>query len=112
MTTSAGMIVDRKILKEVTRRIVRVAQPNRVLLFGSAAQGNMKKDSDLDMLVIMNAPVHRRQIAQKINRSLHGIGISVDIVVATEDDLLKYGQRGGTILKPALKYGRVLYEAR
>jgi len=71
----------------------------------------MNKDSDLDMLVVMRNRVHRRQIAQKIYRNLHGTGIAVDIIVATERDLEKYGERAGTILKSALQEGRVLYEA-
>ena len=99
------------LLKEVTRRIVALAHPRRVVLFGSAARGRMKKDSDFDMLVVVKGNVHRRQMAQKIYRGLHGVGISVDIVVATEDDIKKYGSRTGTVLKPALKEGRVLYEA-
>ena len=111
MATPSTVFPSNKILQEVTRRIVQVAKPKRVLLFGSAARGKMKKDSDLDMLVVMGRSVHRRQMAQKINRNLHGLGIAVDIVVVTEDDLKKYGERVGTILRPALKDGRVVYEA-
>jgi predicted nucleotidyltransferase len=102
---------NNKLIQEATRRIVLIAKPKRVLLFGSAARGRLKKDSDLDMLVVMNAPVHRRRMAQKINRSMYGLGIAVDIIVVTEEDLQKYGQRVGTILKPAIKDGRVLYES-
>ena len=100
-----------KTLCEMTGRIVHVANPARVLLFGSAATGKMTKDSDLDVLVIMRGTIHRRQLAQKIYRNLHGLGISIDIVVATESDVKKFGNRNGSILKPALQYGRVLYEA-
>lgn len=102
---------NQKLLKEVTRRIVDSVKPRRVLLFGSAAQGRMNKDSDVDMLVVMREPAHRRRTAQKIYRNLHGTGIAVDIVVATEKDLKEYGKRSGTILKSALSHGRVLYEA-
>lgn len=111
MVTSASTIPNKKLLEEVTRRIVSTVKPQRVLLFGSAARGRMNKNSDFDMLVVMRGPVHRRQTAQKIYRNLHGTGIAVDIVVATEKDLEKYGQRAGTILKTALQEGRVLYEA-
>ena len=95
----------------MTNRIVSVAKPARVLLFGSAVSGKMTKDSDLDVLVVMRGAVHRRQTAQKIVRNLHGLGIAIDIVVATEEDVQTYGQRNGSILKPALRYGRVLYES-
>ena len=100
----------KKLLKEVTRRIVDSVQPRRVLLFGSAVHGQMTRNSDFDMLVVMGESVHRRQTAQKIYRNLHGAGISVDIVVATEEDIKKYGTRAGTILRSALQEGRVLYE--
>ena len=111
MTTLVSTIPNKKLLQEVTRRIVATVKPQRVLLFGSAARGRVSKDSDFDVLVIMRDPVHRRQTAEKIYRNLHGTGIAVDIVVATEKDLEKYGQRAGTILKSALQEGRVLYEA-
>lgn len=102
---------DQKLLKEVTRRIVDSVKPRRVLLFGSAVKGKMNNDSDLDMLVVMRDPAHRRRTAQKIYRHLRGAGIAVDIVVATEKDLKEYGKRSGTILKTAISHGRVLYEA-
>jgi len=112
MVTSASALPNKKILDEVTRRIVASVKPQRILLFGSAARGRMSKDSDLDMLMIMREPVRRRQTAQKIYRNLHGTGIAVDIVVAAEKDLEKYGQRAGTILRSALQEGLVLYEAQ
>ncbi len=98
-----------RIADEVTRRILETVQPQRVVLFGSSVSGKFTKDSDLDVLVIVRGPVHRRQLAQKINRNLHGVGAPVDIVVATEEDILQYGDKPGTILRPALREGQVLY---
>ena len=100
-----------KIAEEVTRRILETVQPQRVLLFGSSVRGVFTKDSDLDVLVIVRGPVHRRQLAQKINRNLHGVGAPVDIDVATEEDIAQYGDKFGTILRPALLEGQVLYAA-
>jgi predicted nucleotidyltransferase len=111
MVRPASTISNKKLLDEVTRRIVASVKPQRVLLFGSAARGRINKNSDFDMLVVMREPVHRRQTAQKVYRNLHGTGVAVDIVVVTESDVKKYGQRSGTILKSALRDGRVLYEA-
>ena len=103
MKNTALSVSNKKLLGEVTRRIVASVNPWRVLLFGSAARGRLiTKDSDFDMLVVMRAPAHRRQTAQKIYRDLRGAGIAVDIVVATENDLKKYGGRAGTVLTCAL----------
>jgi len=100
-----------EIKKEVTRRIVASVAPQRVVLFGSAARGTLGEDSDLDILVIMRGAVHRRQTAQKIYRDLQGVGAPVDVVVVTEEDIARYGDKPGTILRPALSEGQVLYDA-
>jgi predicted nucleotidyltransferase len=98
-------------LRDVTQRIVSTAKPQRIILFGSSARKTRNRDSDIDLLVIVRGPVHRRQLAQKIYRNLHGIGLPVDVIVATEDDIEKHGNQIGTILRPALKEGKVLYDS-
>jgi predicted nucleotidyltransferase len=98
------------VVDEVIRRIVATVQPQRILLFGSAARGQANEDSDLDFLVIMRGPVHRRALAQEIYRNLHGILTPVDVVVATEQDVQEHGQAIGSILRPALREGQVIYE--
>ncbi|RPH58973.1 MAG: nucleotidyltransferase domain-containing protein [Chloroflexi bacterium] len=99
-------------LTEVTRRIVETARPQRIVLFGSATRGKLTRDSDLDVLVIMRGPVHRRQLAQKIQRNLHGVDLPVDVVVVTEEDVQNSAQGGFSIVRPALAEGKVLYDAR
>jgi predicted nucleotidyltransferase len=104
-------IVDQKTLDEIIRRIVEVAEPKKIILFGSAATGQIGPDSDLDLLVIMPDGVHRRRTAQAIYSSLKGFGLSKDIVVATEDDVRNYGDNPSLVLCPALREGRELYRA-
>ncbi len=99
------------LIEEVVQRIVAVAHPQRIILFGSAARDQMEPDSDIDLLVIVQGPVHRRTLAGEIYRNLHGIPLPVDVVVVTEQDVQQYGHKVGTILRPALREGRVLYEA-
>lgn len=99
------------VVEELVRRIVAVARPRRILLFGSAARGEMRPGSDLDLLVVVNGPVHRRALAQEIYRSLHGLVLPVDLAVATEDDLIRYADRPETALRYALCEGVILYDA-
>ena len=39
-------------LQEIIRRVVEIAQPERIILFGSAVRGEMGPNSDVDLLVI------------------------------------------------------------
>lgn len=46
------MGVDELVLNEVVRRVLAVAKPERIILFGSAAAGQMTNDSDIDLLIV------------------------------------------------------------
>jgi transcriptional regulator with XRE-family HTH domain len=101
---------DGKFLGTLVRRILAVTKPERIILFGSAARGEMGPDSDLDILVV-TACAHRRNMARKIRRALFGIRVPIDILVAKPEDLERYGDSVGLIYRPALKQGIVLYAA-
>ena len=45
-------MLDQSILNDIIRRIVEVAQPEKVILFGSAARGDMDRHSDVDLLIV------------------------------------------------------------
>ena len=102
---------DPKMIDELVRRIVEVAHPLRIILFGSAARGAMGPHSDLDVLVVMPDGIHRRKTAQEIYRHLWGFGFAKDIVVVTESDVREYGSNPYMIIKNALEEGKELYHA-
>ncbi|MBI2340129.1 MAG: nucleotidyltransferase domain-containing protein [Deltaproteobacteria bacterium] len=100
-----------KALGEIVKRIVNTAHPSRIILFGSAARGEMGRHSDFDLLIVVPPTVHRRMTAQKIYRNLIGVGMGADIVVVTESDIERYKNNSGLVIKPALQEGRTLYAA-
>ena len=97
---------DPQAIDELVRRIVEAVHPRRVILFGSAARGEMGPNSDLDVLVIMPDGTHRRQTAQEVYRRLWGFGFAKDIVVVTESDVREYGTNPYMSIKSALEEGR------
>ncbi|MGQ0814411.1 MAG: nucleotidyltransferase domain-containing protein [Gemmatimonadota bacterium] len=103
--------LDISVLAEIVRRVVDVARPDRIVLFGSAARGEMRPDSDVDLLVIKSGVEHRRKLAQEIHMNLFGVGAAVDVVVAAPEDIERFGHKVGSILRPALRDGREIYAA-
>lgn len=103
--------VTAELLDEVVRRIVEIAHPHRIILFGSAARGQMGPNSDLDILVVMPDGIHRRQTAQTLYRHLPAIGIGKDIIVVTESDVRHFGENPSLVLCPALREGKEVYVA-
>jgi predicted nucleotidyltransferase len=102
---------DAQLLEELVRRIVEAVHPLRIILFGSAARGEMGPDSDLDVLVVMPDGVHRRETGQLIYRHLLGLGFATDVVVVTQSDIERYASNPYMIINPALDEGKELYHA-
>jgi len=102
---------DQNVIEELVRRIVEVAQPLRIILFGSAARGEMGAESDLDVLVVVPQADDRDGAARRIYRNLIGFGAPVDAVVATEGDLRLYGDNFSLVYYPALREAREIYAA-
>jgi predicted nucleotidyltransferase len=105
------MAVDETLTQEIVRRILTVAEPDRVILFGSAATGQMTPDSDIDLLVVEPAPENIRSESVRIRRALGDIGYPVDVIVIATGRFEETKGIIGGIAYPAHKYGRVLYEA-
>ncbi|MEO5349417.1 MAG: nucleotidyltransferase domain-containing protein [Magnetococcus sp. YQC-3] len=102
-------VPDPYILQEMVQRIIDAAHPLRIVLFGSAARGEMGPDSDVDLLVVMPDGIHRRQTWQVVFRALRGIGVAKDIIVVTQRDIIDYGHEPSLVIAPALAEGRELY---
>ena len=110
-----GMMQEKKTiaqekLHEIIRRIVEVAQPEKIILFGSAARGEMGPHSDVDLLVIKSG-AHRLELTGEIYRHMHGVGEAVDIIVVTPEDVERYRDSHALVIAPALREGKVVYVA-
>lgn len=103
-------IAQRK-LKEIIRRIVKVAKPERIILFGSAVRGRMGPNSDVDLLVIKSGKFHRGRLTEKIYMNMHGVGQAVDVIVVTPEDVERYKDSFALVIYPALREGKVVYAA-
>ena len=104
-------MIPQHVLDALVGRIVEAVHPTRVILFGSAARNEMGPNSDLDVLVVMPDGVHRRDTSTLVYRSLHRFGHAIDIVVATEGDLVEHSDNPGLVFRQALLDGKELYRA-
>ena len=102
---------DPKLVERVVQTIVETVHPLRIILFGSAARGDSGPNSDFDLLIVMPAGIHRRQVARSVYRALGGMGFAKDVVVVTEEDVQRYKDNPSLIIMPALQEGKELYRA-
>jgi len=95
---------------EMVRRIVERFRPEKVILFGSRARGAASPESDVDLLVVMRPRTTRRRQAAEIDLALADRRLPLDLLVVTPEDLERDRDQPGTLLRPALREGKVLYE--
>lgn len=102
---------DGDLVKKVVDRILAVAKPERIILFGSAATGLMTRDSDLDLLVIESGFKGQREESSRLRIALGDLGIPVDVFAMTPERFEETKGVIGGLAYPANKYGKVIYEA-
>ena len=99
-------------IDEITRRIVDNFKPQKIILFGSYANGTPTEESDLDLLIIKDSDLPTRTQNRKVRRFLFDLKVPVDVIVKTSKEFEKYKDIIGTIVYPANKFGKVVYESR
>lgn len=89
-------------------------QPEKVILFGSAASGNLRQDSDVDLVVIKRTD---RRFYDRIGDVLHVLwsgpktpAIGVDVLVYTPEEFKAMSQHNYFIRDEVVRKGQVLYE--
>ena len=100
-------------LREIRRladTIVREYRPDKVVLFGSHADGTAGEDSDVDLLVVMPFRGNRVRKAAEILGKL-GTRAAVDVVVRTPADVERRIALNDFMLKGILERGKVLHES-
>lgn len=102
---------DKKILAEIVKHVVEAAQPDKIVLFGSAARGEMGPNSDIDLLVIKSGRFNHWRLLTSIHRALREDLAAVDVVLATPEDIDRYGDSPYLVYYPALREGKVIYGA-
>ncbi|OGU18337.1 MAG: hypothetical protein A2X61_05880 [Ignavibacteria bacterium GWB2_35_12] len=101
MNTEVSKIID---------NIVSKFNPDKIVVFGSYAGGLPTKDSDLDLLIIMDSILPRYKRASEIRLGCFPYSIPLDILVYTPNEYEEWRYTTNHILKEIDKSGVVIYE--
>ena len=105
--------LPRELLDEIVRRLVEALRPVGIYLFGSHAAGAADRDSDVDLLVVVEEPdAATRELARRGRRSLWGMCVPVDVIVCTTAEMDKWSQVGCNLLHTVAEKGRLVYAAK
>ena len=107
-----GIIMNIDFEKEIggiTAQIIEKYKPEKIILFGSAVNGRLGLDSDVDLLVIKkDTPLYGADRIRELSRIIDR-NIPVDFLVYRPEEFEKRLNMGDPFLKAVLKEGKILY---
>ena len=110
MNTMIEVAESSAVPDELIRRIAERFSPDKIILFGSLARGDMGPDSDVVLLVLFAEVADPHTRAAELYASLADFPRPMDIVVSTSSRFERFRNVVKTVYWPASREGKVLYE--
>lgn len=104
-------MISEQIIQQAVQRVVEVATPSRVIVFGSHARGEATERSDLDLLVVEPEVANVGEEMIRLHKALWPLNIPVDLLVCSESDFAKKREWRSSAIYWAAREGRVMYAA-
>jgi len=105
---------DDVLIREMVDTIVREADPDTVILFGSRARGDARPDSDVDLLIVEREPFSpqrsRRQETARLYLALRNLAMPKDLLLYSRDEFEQLKDSAHHIVGRAQREGMVLHE--
>lgn len=103
-------MLTQKQIDTIIQKIVEHYQPEKIILFGSYATGNVDNDSDLDLCIIKQTKQSFMQRSLEVRKILRPKDTPMDILVFTPREYEEKKSWTNHIAYFAHKYGKVQYE--
>ena len=107
--TKSSRKVNLAEIKQALQEVIVKFQPEKIILFGSYAEGNVTPDSDVDLLIIVAGNKPSWEMAIDISLMIKHT-FPMDILVRTPQELKERIRKGDFFLKEVLEKGKILYE--
>ena len=96
-------------IQDVADRIAAGFDPDKIILFGSYANGTQHADSDVDLLVVLpfeGKPFWKSvEIVNRVDPQF-----SIDVIARDSADMTRRYAEGDPLIHDAIDQGKVLYE--
>jgi uncharacterized protein len=101
---------DEPSVEQIAERIAAAFSPDRIVLFGSQARGDDRKDSDVDLLVEMPSSLSPAERIRAVNRLFTPRTWPLDVIVLTPTEVETQRYSRNSLVGIAEREGKVLYE--
>lgn len=100
----------KRTLSKIIGYAAGVAEPERIILFGSMACGNANVFSDIDLLIISENTLPKRETAAIITSYARELSLKVDVLIYSASEVEKERQKAHSFVGAILKSGKPVFE--
>lgn len=104
-------MITEEMIREATTRLINMASPEKIFLFGSFARQQGGEYSDLDFMIVQKRIESRRREVVRLYDALRPLRIPVDLLLTTETIFREWEDVPGTVFYEVKREGRLCYEA-
>jgi predicted nucleotidyltransferase len=98
-----------KEIESITAQIINKYRPEKIILFGSAARGQLGPGGDADFLIIKKeTPLYGADRIRELSRIIER-NIPLDLLIYRPEEFENRLKLGDPFLKAILKEGKILY---
>ncbi len=102
-------MISKHKINQIIKIIKDNIKPEKIILFGSYANGNPNEHSDLDLLIIKDSDIPRYKRGREIRKYLRGIGVPLDILIYTQKEIDRWKNVEQAFITQTMKNGKVVY---
>ena len=99
-------------MEQIVNTIVTTVEPDKIILFGSYARDDYKKNSDIDILILKKGLKNEREVTNSLYMEFFNkkITVPIDLIAIDYDKYYQLNNDIGYIYKTINREGKIIYE--
>lgn len=97
-------------LKKIIDYAACVAEPEKIILFGSMATGNQNVYSDVDLLIITGSIIDKKDAVTKIKSYTNQCSLKTDVLIYSCSEVQRELNISNSFVAAIYKFGKIVYK--
>jgi uncharacterized protein len=110
MKVTEPYIIMEKTIKKMVDYIVYKVDPEKIILFGSMASGNMNLHSDIDLLIVVDNADLKESYAELVENYARTLSVNADVLIYERMEIEKASLKANSFIRSVIKSGKNIYE--
>lgn len=97
-------------IEKIIAYAVHIVEPEEVILFGSMVNGTANVHSDVDLLIISESGIQKKEAVTRVKEYCHQHSLKCDVLIYSNAEFKKEINTPNSFVKAAQKYGESMYK--